>query len=78
MLCFRRYTNAADLWSVGITLIELATGRPPLARCHPMRVLADTLHCPPPSLPPDTPNRRYSKVGGTTPVACAAYCCADP
>jgi serine/threonine protein kinase len=51
------YNTSADIWSVGITMIELAQGRPPLSRAHPMRVLMDTIHNPPPSL-----DEHFSKV----------------
>ena len=33
------YHGAADIWSVGITAIELAEAGPPLANVNPMRAL---------------------------------------
>ena len=44
------YDNRADIWSMGITALELAKGRAPYAHLSPMRVLIVTIEEDPPSL----------------------------
>lgn len=45
-----RYNSKADIWSLGVTAIEMIKGKPPYSEMHPMKAVSTELS-PPPSPP---------------------------
>lgn len=56
--CLRSYNEKADIWSLGITALELFKGHAPYSEYAPMQVLVKTINEAPPSL------RSYPEIPG--------------
>ena len=48
------YTEKADIWSLGITAIELALGAAPYSTLFPLEIIVKIVNSPPPQLPDDS------------------------
>lgn len=55
------YDYKADVWSLGITAIEMAAGQPPYAKLSTMKVLMNIINKDPPTLESCAPSREYFK-----------------
>ncbi|KAJ6501664.1 kinase-like domain-containing protein [Mycena vitilis] len=58
----RHYDSSADIWSFGITALELTQGRPPRSRESPQRVLLKTIQEDPPTLDREGGTYKYSRA----------------
>jgi len=72
----KQYDSSADIWSLGITALELAQGRAPYSRDPPGRVLAKILNNEPPALDRTGGGKhKYSRAFADVVAMCL---CKDP
>ncbi|XP_043226374.1 serine/threonine-protein kinase mig-15-like isoform X2 [Amphibalanus amphitrite] len=60
------YDNRSDLWSLGITALEMAESQPPLSDMHPMRALFLIPRNPPPRLKTKKWSKKFQSFIETT------------
>ena len=75
-----RYDCAADIWSFGMTLLELATGSAPYAQLSLDQIMIKTMNDEPPRLCSTDRRKKYTEAGQARPlrprrVVAAAYLC---
>ncbi|KIM48340.1 hypothetical protein M413DRAFT_440065 [Hebeloma cylindrosporum] len=58
----KQYDSSSDIWSFGITALELTQGRPPRSRESPQRVLLKTIQEDPPTLDREGGVYKYSRA----------------
>jgi len=56
------YDSSVDIWSLGITALELAKGRPPFSEFAPSRVFSMVVNNPPPSLDDPKEKKKFSNA----------------
>ena len=69
-----RYDCAADIWSFGMTLLELATGSAPYAQLSLDQIMIKTMNDEPPRLCSTDRRKKYTEVCPTDSMPAAQTC----